>query len=309
MLSKNRNRVLAGAISVIALLGISFLVANSSGSGKVSVSSAADKENPALGDFALRLSSGSIEPVEIDLQSNKPATSVFTWKSGEPIRVSYEPPFSEDEEFVGTIMPGELGLNGFSNGRPLFIQVSLEKTSTLLSFRTGSNRPSNEVYAIRLARGNEKAAFAECVSQETAAISSQASAYRELNNDYLASRDRANLTFDDVVSLLTDTWASRAGNLIAYMQADLRDAQASSSLDDSSIQYADSIVSAHQKVMDGWGAIRDAALLGVRRGTSAPQPDWDNAWDLVFAGESALALATSSDAASFARTVCNQIVQ
>ena len=247
-------------MAALAVVGISLLVANSSGSGKVSVTVTIDDENPAVGDFALRLSSGSIEPVELSLSEKESHQSVFTWKSGDPIRVGYDPPFSEDEEFVGTIMPSDLGLNGFANGRPVFIQVSLEGTSTLLSFRTGGNRPSNEVYAIRLSRGNETQELNQCVSERAEQIETQTESYRDLYNAYESAKERANLgNFGEIGTLPYTTWAFRAGQVASFMESDLQAAESGSALEPASRNYVSGIVDAHSKVVQAWNGIRSAS--------------------------------------------------
>lgn len=219
--SKKRNWLIVAAVSVIAVLGVSLLVANSSGSGKITVAVSVDNANPARGDFALRLSSGSVESVALDLVDKKVHDSVLTWKSGEPIRVAYEPPFSEDEDFVGTVMPSDLGLNGFSNGQHLYIQLSLQEASTLISFRTGENRPSNEVYAVRLTRANESLAKEACVATQRVEVSQAMSLHYELYDRYKGSKTEVKLNWPRP-TLTHSEYASRLENL-AKMVRDARE--------------------------------------------------------------------------------------
>jgi len=304
MFSKNRTRLLVGAIAAIAILGISLLVANSSGSGKVSVAVVVDKANPAVGEFALRLSSGSIEPVVLDLAAKKAHQSVFTWTSEEPIRLSYEPPFSEDEEFVGTIMPSDLGLNGFSNGRPLFVLVSLEETSTLISFRTGADRDANEVYAIRLSRGNETQVLNQCVSERAKQIETQAAGYRNLYNAYESAKERANLGFfgDGTTSLYYTTWAFRAGQVASFMESDLQAAELGSALEPASRNYVSGIVDTHSKLVQAWNAFRSAS----QRENDA---DFASTALEIYTFEDGLRSAVSSSPNSFAKSDCSESVK
>lgn len=289
MFSKNRNRLLVGAIAAVAILGISLLVANSSGSGKVSVAASVVSGNPAVGDFSLRLSAGSIEPVVLELSDlSKPHNSVFTWKSGEPIRVGYEPPFSEDEEFVGTIMPSDLGLNGFANGRPVFIQVSLEGTSTLLSFRTGANRPSNEVYAIRLARGNENAAITACVNELETVVSGAMEAHKNLYAGFVQSEIDARL--DGSNNLTHAGWASRFRDLNGRVTRNREVANSAYGAFDPSLM---AVQSANEASLRIERALSDRAALSLRYAGSSgfPMEGWDEFWTEYYSAQDALSVA------------------
>ena len=306
--SKKRNWLIVAAVSVIAVLGVSILVANSSGSGKVTVAVSVDNDNPAVGDFALRLSSGSIEPVELDLDGKKTHNSVFTWKTGEPIRVAYDPPFSEDEEFVGTIMPSDLGLNGFSNGDQLHIQVSLGKASTLLSFRTGANRSSNEVYAVRLSRGNETEAITRCSSELEGQLKNEVAPFESMYSDYLELEQDARLV--DTGRLLYTTWISRIGNLTAAMSTELQSAQSSAaSLTPASASYVEDILTNYKSLLDAWNLQRDSARLGLNTGRDDAAPNWDENWTLISRAESNLRSSTVRSLASVAKSLCEEDIQ
>jgi serine/threonine protein kinase len=305
--SKKRNWLVIAAVSAVAILGVSLLVSNSSGSGKVSVSVTTAEGNPAVGEFGLRLSSGSIEPVALDLADKESHNSVFTWKSGEPIRVAYQPPFSEDEEFVGTIMPTELGLNGFSNGQHLFIQVSLERTSTLLSFRTGENRSGNEVYAIRLARGNETLAVEQCVGSETTRISGAMSRHIALWDSYEESLVATRLDGDRF--LTHAQWASRFTSLISMTQANREGANASYSSVDPGLAGVSSVNEASIELEQ---ALEGIATISRRFANSSgfPRDGWDDAWDVRWRAESRLESAVRSlSPASVAGQLCSESIQ
>ena len=286
--SKKRKWLIVAAVLVIAALGVSLLVANSSGSGKVTVAATVDSANPAVGDYGLRLSSGSIEPVVLDLAAKKLHSSVFTWKSGEPIRVAYDPPFSEDEEFVGTIMPSDLGLNGFSNGQPLIIQVSLERTSTLLSFRTGSNRSSNEVYAIRLGRGNESATISACVAELQTQVSGAMAAHRDLMASFTQSEIDARL--DGTRSLTHAVWASRFRDLSARLTNNREVANAAYGAYDPSLSAVQPVNEASLKLER---VLADRAALSSRYASSSgfPMEGWDEFWTEYYNAQSKLEFA------------------
>lgn len=302
--SRKRNWLVVASVAAVAVLGVSLLVANSSGSGKVSVAVAIDDDNPAVGDFALRLSSGSIEPVVRSLSEKESHDSVFTWKSGDPIRVAYDPPFSEDEEFVGTIMPSDLGLNGYSNGEQLYIQVSLEKTSTLLSFRTGANRTSNEVYAIRLSRGNETEALIECVSELAGQIKTQTASYRALYDAYESAIERANLAFfgDGETVLQWTTWASRAGQVRNFMESDLQAAELGSSLEPAARNYVSGIVDAQTRLMQSWSNFRAASQR-------QSQSDFTATAEAIYTLEARLQSVVGLSPNSFAKSDCEESVE
>jgi len=257
--TKKKNRIALGAVVAVAALGIFFLVGNSSASGAVSVSRIVSGENPAIGDYGLRLSSASVEPVSIDLaQQTRTGLRIFSWRTGEPLRVSYTPPFSEDEAYEGTVLPSELGLNGFDEGTKLFIHVSLEELSTLLSFRTGADRAANEVYAIRLARGNELDASSVCIKESQHTVTAETADYRGLYDDYEDSKERAQL--NDEGSLLFTTWAARAANLIAYMESDLQSAEEGlSQLSPGAQSLAKSVTEAHTNLSEAWSNFRSAS--------------------------------------------------
>jgi len=257
--TKKKNRIALGAVVAVAALGIFFLVSNSSASGAVSVSRIVSGENPAIGDYGLRLSSASVEPVSIDLaQQTRTGLRIFSWRTGEPLRVSYTPPFSEDEAYEGTVLPSELGLNGFDEGTKLFIHVSLEELSTLLSFRTGADRAANEVYAIRLARGNELDASSVCIKESQHTVTAETADYRGLYDDYEDSKERAQL--NDEGSLLFTTWAARAANLIAYMESDLQSAEEGlSQLSPGAQSLAKSVTEAHTNLSEAWSNFRSAS--------------------------------------------------
>ena len=272
--SKKRNWLIVAAVSVIAVLGVSLLVANTSGSGKITVAVSVDNANPAVGDFALRLSSGSIEPVELDLDDKDRHNSVFTWKSGEPIRVAYDPPFSEDEEFVGTIMPSDLGLNGFSSGQPIFIQVSLERTSTLLSFRTGSNRSSNEVYAIRLARSNENAAIDICSDELEPTIREAMQLHKNLFVSFEQSLKDARL--DGEQTLTSAVWRSRFTDLGSRLRTNRELADQSYSSYDPSLQAVSRVNQAALQLEQSVAEF--VSLTGRYINAYIPDEPWDEVW-------------------------------
>lgn len=305
--SKKKTGVAVVSILVAAVSGISFLVANSSSSGKVSVAVDVVQDNPAIGDFSMRISSGSIEPVVLELSDGGVYNSVFTWQSGEPIRIAYEPPFSEDEAFVGTLMPSELGLNAVTNGQPLYIQVSLEEASTLLSFRAGANQATSETYAVRLARGNEKeqlaaerAALEACVRTQSDVIQGETFAYRQLREAYWASKERAGLVTSE--SLLYTQWAARAGTLLTYLDENLAQAESSRRLSPVSQEYVKGIVGAHSEVRRAWVNLRSVA----RRESHA---EWDSAWTKVFSSEKRLTSNTWRPTRVIAQSFCLQSLE
>ena len=288
--SKKRNWLIVAAVSVIAVLGVSLLVANTSGSGKITVAVSVDNANPAVGDFALRLSSGSIEPVELDLDDKDRHNSVFTWKSGEPIRVAYDPPFSEDEEFVGTIMPSDLGLNGFSSGQPIYIQVSLERTSTLLSFRTGSNRSSNEVYAIRLARSNENAAIDICSDELEPTIREAMQLHKNLFVSFEQSEKDARL--DGVPTLSSAVWRSRFTDLESRLRTNRELAVQSYSSYDPSLQAVSRVNQAALQLEQSVAEF--VSLTGRYINAYIPDEQWDEVWYSYYDAQDALRSASNA---------------
>lgn len=273
--SRKRKWLVVASVAAVAVLGISLLVVNSSGSGKVSVAVTVVGENPAIGEFGLRLSSGSIEPVVLDLSEKESHNSVFTWKSGEPIRVAYDPPFSQDEEFVGTIMPSDLGLNGFSNGQLLYVHVSLERTSTLLSFRTGENRPSNEVYAIRLTRGNENAAIAACVNEMETVVSEAMEAHKKLYRSFEQSEIDARLEGRN--TLTHAQWATRFSDLSSRVTRNREVANATYGAVDPSLIAVQRVNEASLEIER---ALADRAALSTRYAGSPgfSMDGWDEFW-------------------------------
>ena len=284
--NKRRNWTAVGAIVVVAALGIFFIGLNSSSSGAVSVSRIVLTENPAVGDYGLRLSSGSAEPVSIDFTEKRAFTKVFSWRTGEPLRFSYTPPFSEDESYEGTVLPADLGLNGFADGRELFIHVSLEETSTLISFRTGGVRAADEVYAVRLARGNEADASSVCMKELWDDVKAETADYTGLYDDYRDSKERARL--NDSGSLLYTTWAARAANLISYMESDIQsDGAAAPQFSPASQPLVERITAAHTELSAAWSNFRSVAQ---RQSDS----EWEDAWDTIYEAESSLSRSSSS---------------
>jgi serine/threonine protein kinase len=300
---KRRNLLAAVAITVIAVVGISVVVANSSGSGKIQVLTSVDSRNKAIGDYSLRLSSSSIEPVTLDLSAKDDFGSVFTWKTGEPIRLSYSPPFSEDEAYEGTITPSDLGLGGFNKGQVVNLHVKFEKTSTLLSFRAGGNSPANEVYAIRLARGNETQATEICVKETQSIIKTEASRYTRLSAAYNTSAEKANLEWfaEEGRNLLFTTWAYRSGQLVKFMEADLRSAESASTLMSAAQEYANQIVSAHSALTQAWLDLRDASQ---RESQSA----FSEANTAIYAAENRLKSAVARSPKSYSVSECSTSV-
>lgn len=288
--TRRSSQPVIAAISAVAILGISLLVSNSSGSGAVSIEVAVVEENPAIGDFALRLSSGSIEPVVLDLSAKKSHDSVFTWKSGEPIRVAYNPPFSEDEEFVGTIMPSDLNLGGFSNGQILFLHISLEESSTLLSFRTGTNSPPNEVYAIRLARGNENAVIEACAKEFEPQVSAAMEAHKNLYESFLQSQIDARL--DGVRTLTNAVWRSRFDNLKDFLEANRELANQSYGAYDPGLQAVSRVNEASIELEQTLGSF--VALTSRYINGSMPDEPWDEAWYDYWDAEDNLQSATEA---------------
>ena len=304
--SKKKNWLIFAAVSVIAVLGVSLLVANSSGSGKITVAVSVDNANPAVGDFALRLSSGSIEPVELDLDDKKSHNSVFTWKSGDPIRVAYDPPFSEDEEFVGTIMPSDLGLNGFSNGQLLYIQVSLERTSTLLSFRTGSNRSSNEVYAIRLVRGNENAAIEICSDELEPSVREAMQLHKNLFASFEQSEKDARL--DGERTLTSAVWRSRFTDLENRLRTNRELADQSYASYDPSLQAVAGVNKAALQLEQS--AAEFVALTSRYINANVPDEPWDEAWYAYYDAQDALRSAASAlRSATVAKSECQVTIE
>ncbi len=284
--SKKRNWLIVASVSALAILGVFLLASNSSGSGNISVAVSVDGQNPAIGDFSLRLSSGSIEPVELYLREQRTYDSVFPWKSGEPIRVAYKPPFSEDEEFVGTIMPSDLGLSGFSNGEILYIQVSLERTSTLLSFRTGANRSSNEVYAIRLSRGNESAVIEACAKELEPQIREFMDGHLNLHKSFEQSVIDARL--DGERSLTHAVWASRFRDLNSRLTSNREAANLRYSAYDPSLSAVQMVDEASLRLEQ---AVADHVALSARWANSSgvvPDADWDGAWQAYYSAETRL---------------------
>ena len=253
--TKKKNRIALGAVVAVAALGIFFAGLNSSSSGAVSISKAVSEINPAIGNYVLRLSSGSIEPVSFDLTENDTLHEAFSWKSDEPIRLSYTPPFSEDEAYEGTVLPRDLGLNGFADGRKLVIHVSLEEASTLLSFRTDADKKENETYAIRLARGDESSALVSCRKEQERVIGLEAAPYNELYDAYRASVERARL--DVIPGRIPDaSYSARIPNLISYMESDIQSAAAQTQLSTVSQNYVREIISAHSELISAWRDFR-----------------------------------------------------
>jgi len=284
--NKRRNWTAVGAIVVVAALGIFFIGLNSSSSGAVSVSRIVLTENPAVGDYGLRLSSGSAEPVSIDFTEKRAFTKVFSWRTGEPLRFSYTPPFSEDESYEGTVLPADLGLNGFADGRELFIHVSLEETSTLISFRTGGVRAADEVYAVRLARGNEADASSVCMKELWDDVKAETADYTGLYDDYAVSKERARV--DDATGIYWSTYAARVANLIAYMKSDLQSAEEGlPQLSPASQPLVESVSEAHAKLSEAWSNMRSISL---RESAS----EWDSAWSEINLAESSLSRSSSS---------------
>lgn len=288
--TRRSSQLVIAAISAVAILGISLLVSNSSGSGAVSIEVAVVEENPAIGDFALRLSSGSIEPVVLDLSAKKSHDSVFTWKSGEPIRVAYNPPFSEDEEFVGTIMPSDLNLGGFSNGQILFLHISLEESSTLLSFRTGTNSPPNEVYAIRLARGNENAVIEVCAKEFEPQVSAAMEAHKNLYESFLQSQIDARL--DGERTLTNAVWRSRFDNLKDFLEANRELANQSYGAYDPGLQAVSRVNEASIELEQTLGSL--VALTSRYINGSIPDEPWEEAWYDYYDAEDNLQSATEA---------------
>lgn len=303
---KKRNRLVAVSLTLVALVGASLLVMNSSGTGKVSVEAKVYEGNPAIGDFALRLSSGSIEPIVLDLDSKNFHKEVFAWRSGEPIRISYEPPFSEDEEFVGTVMPSDLGLNGFSNGQSLIIYVSLERNSTLLSFRTGRNSSANEVYAVRLARGNEKLAVEACVDELQPKIELATSGHKALYDRFVESEIDAQL--DGYRNLTSVVWRNRFDNLYGMLQANRELANQSYASYDPALQGVAKVNSASielEQAAAGLGAVAARYLNAY-----IPDEPWDAAWNAYYAAQRSLSSAVSGlSPATLAKSDCNASIE
>ena len=307
--SKKRNLLIVAGISVLALIGVSLVVATSSGSGSINISVSVDKTNPALGDFELRLSSSSIEPVTIDLADKKAHRSVFTWKTDEPIRVSYNPPFSEDEEFVGTVMPRDLGLTGFSNGDTLHIKVSLEEASTLLSFRTGVSSEADERYAVRLQRANESLALDACTNSQESRVSAGMALHKSLWETHEASVVEARLDNADERFLTHAVWASRFENLATMA----RNAREQANTEYSLLGLGLSGVAAvNDSSIRLESAISEIAAYSRRyqNAPNFPRGGWDELWDARWAEEDALrSVVGRLNAKSVALDICKETVQ
>jgi len=300
--NKRRNWTAFGAIVAVAAVGIFFVGLNSWGSGAVSISKAVSETNPAIGNYVLRLSSGSMEPVSLDLAEDDTLHEAFSWKSDEPIRLSYTPPFSEDEAYEGTVLPRDLGLGGFTGGRKLFLHVSLEEASTLLSFRTDADKKDNETYAIRLARGDESQALVSCRIEQEGVIGLEAASYNELYDAYLASVDRARLEDIHVGVFPIGLYWARISNLIAYMESDFQSAAAQTQLSTVSQNYVREIISAHSELISTWRDIQSKSDL---------QSDSNDMWD-VHVSNAASGLSDKvreGRIAAFAYDTCNRLVR
>ena len=291
--NKKKNWIALGAVVAVAALGISFLVSNSSASGAVSVSRIVSDGNRAIGDYGLRLSSASVEPVSIDLaKQTQPGLRIFSWRTGEPLRVSYTPPFSEDEAYEGTVLPSELGLNGFDDGTKLFIHVSLEELSTLLSFRTVADRAANEVYAIRLVRGDESRAVDACVNETEPEVQKAMEAHQNLHRSFKQSEEAARLGVQQ--RLIYSTWASRFTDLNIRLTNNREVANLGYSAFDPSLSAVQRV---NQASIDLEQAAANHAALseGFAYGSgNPPEDEWDGVWQAYYAADDELASAVRS---------------
>jgi hypothetical protein len=239
--------------------------------------------------------------VSLDLTEEDTLDKVFSWRSGEPIRLSYTPPFSEDESFEGTVLPRDLGLGGFANGTELFVHVSLEQESTLLSFRTGANRAANEVYAVRLVRANEADASSVCINESKYNVGAETANYRELYDDYESSLAKANL--DGERSIPYTTWAARAANLISYMDSDIQSAGAGlPQLSPGARSLVASVTESHTNLSGAWSNFRS---VSQRQSDS----EWDDAWYTIYDAESALRVKYTEEVTEIVTQTCAELVQ
>jgi hypothetical protein len=202
------------------------------------------------------------------------------------------------------VLPSELGLNGFDDGTKLFIHVALGELSTLLSFRTGADRAANEVYAIRLARGNEKIVYEACRSEQENTIEVQARRYQGLWNAYEATMERANLgSFGEGGTWLEyTTWAYRAGKVVSSMETDLQTAQSGSTLEPAAQNYVERIVDAQVELTNAWVDFRSASQR-------QSQTAFDDASQGVYEAEDGLERAVSVSPSDFAAAACLESVQ
>lgn len=287
-------------LAATVALGIIFLN-TPSGSATMSVSRSVYIGNSAVGPYTITLSSGTVPAVTLDLGTATEFPDAFAWNTAEPIRVSYSPPFSEDEAYVGTVNPEDLRLSGRSPDRGWFMHVSLDENSTALSFRSGEDRLQDEVFRIQLFRGNEMLAATQCRASTYGKMKEQGSVYENLYFTYFDSVEKARLDLSGDIGLTQSEWANRVASLVEYMLDDQAAADSPLLSGSTVSDFADGVLTAHNSLMDAWLDFRATMVDDLPE--SVVQKTYNKIPDKVDA------LEASSNMQSFASDSCAELIR
>jgi hypothetical protein len=308
-----RKRLSARFIAavLVPLLAVAvFLVGQQSeATGDLSAAVRVSAANPIVGTGTISLGSGGQNLVELEFGESKRLMSwpnVTRWSSWDTLRVVYEPPFSEDEEYSGEIDLQDVGLNGFSGNAELSYVAVLEESETLLQL---VNRSSGSVlHSIRLKRGNETKSISDCAEDTSAEIEGSMGAHLSLYVGYEEHRETARLVFDDDVSLLYTTWRTRIANLVALMETDAALLPATSAFAPQAEPLAIEIEEAHGDVIQSYRSHSDLAALLDRQGRSDTN-EWQDSWDNINAARQQFRSAVKAADSTNALQICAQQIQ
>lgn len=301
--SKNRRFGLKAIAAVLipVVAALFFIVARQSeGRGDTRVVVRVADANPIVGSGLLTLSSESQNPQTLSVSEREMLKEVIRWSSWEDLRVTYDPPFSQSEGLEVTLSPSDLGLSGFNHGQELKLLVSLKDDMTLIELLNNSTDATLKTW--RLTRENEQDALNRCATATDTELRVELKPLRNLNNAYLASRERAGLgeIGDGTLNLRYTTWSARARNLADYMDQDLASARAAAPSDALTADYRQVLTERHERLRNAWLGL---ALSAERNGSG-----WSDAWDEIYAAQRANSTAPRS-LISIAREKCTGEIQ
>lgn len=239
----------------------------------VLVSSSYAPSNPPIGDYHLELRPGDGESVQVSLnEALNPIETIesFEWGTEDSLSIVYQPPFSQDEAWTGSLSARDVGLrrNDFDQ---LYIHVDLSDEQTVLSFRSQDD-PAAEVFSIALARDNGLLARETCIQNQTSQVLSELSGYRTLYESYEQALSVDNLS--QGLDRYGSQWAGRGGSegygtmrsiwpavpdwirrLTTTMNTDLETVRSASTLSLLSAEIAAEVEDKHAALVDQWNVI------------------------------------------------------
>ncbi len=237
------------------------------------VSSSYTPSNPPIGDYHLELRPGDGESVQVSLnEALSPVQTIesFEWGTEDSLSIVYQPPFSQDEAWTGSLSARDVGLrqNDFDQ---LFIHVDLSETQTVLYFRSEDD-PVAEVFSVYLARDNGMLARETCVRNQTRQVLSELSGYQTLYESYEKALSVDNLS--QGLDRYGSQWAGRGGaegygtmrsiwpavpdwirRLTTTMNTDLETVRTASTLSVLSAEIAAEVEDKHAALVDQWNVI------------------------------------------------------